>query len=468
MDYFNSNFKDRLEDDTQGLPEGFAWEDMKDGIEEKMIAGRKAKRNRWWPLLLLLLITGCGGWMVASYFEKDIQVVNSANDKVYTPEIVEALSAETAEDKSIDNVEAIGKTETGTIVNTPEKESNINNTPKPLSQLPVDKPSNNTATNIKQQDGNSESSIEQKTNVEANLIQTSNKKIVEQKTSETNQKPKVIVATKDIFETRNKVSELTLLSKPISLLSNEFDYPVLSIGALSKKTIPPAKAQLSMAILGGANVWRNNLESIQNEDHLSGVLGWSVRPEVSLRKHKWQFTFAYQYDQLQEEFAYEGSTTVLEEREDVVVGNVVNSLTGASTPILKDTTINVTYIQRELKYNDYEVHHLDFSVGRILVEQRKHTLLLNAGLGLTLSFQGNGKRLNNLNLVDEFELRSAVNPAQLLSISSSLQYSYSINDRFSILTRVQFRQFLNSIALSSTDSMRPTVYGLNLGLQHRF
>ena len=91
MDYFDSNFKNDQEDQQSDLPEGFGWDDMSAGIYEKMPAPKK--NNRYWPLLLLLFVVGCGGgsWYAVNYltgenstiskdteFEKSKKEINTA------------------------------------------------------------------------------------------------------------------------------------------------------------------------------------------------------------------------------------------------------------------------------------------------------------------------------------------------------------------------------------------------------
>ncbi|MEO0778725.1 MAG: hypothetical protein AAF146_19315, partial [Bacteroidota bacterium] len=64
MDYSKPNFtpdEHDEHDEHDALPEGFAWEDMKAGIFDKMQAP-KPRRRRPWPLLLLLFMGACGVW----------------------------------------------------------------------------------------------------------------------------------------------------------------------------------------------------------------------------------------------------------------------------------------------------------------------------------------------------------------------------------------------------------------------
>jgi len=89
MDYFDKNFKDQFNGQDSDLPEGFGWEEMKDGIQDKMDVKSAPVSKKWWSLLLLLLLGGCGGWMTYNYLnissdqivESNVQEFNTTSEE---------------------------------------------------------------------------------------------------------------------------------------------------------------------------------------------------------------------------------------------------------------------------------------------------------------------------------------------------------------------------------------------------
>jgi len=78
MDDFNSSLKNGFDHQSE-LPEDFGWNDMREGIYEKMQTTKPKKNNRSWYLLLLLLLIvgGAGGWFVLEYLNKDKSITNA-------------------------------------------------------------------------------------------------------------------------------------------------------------------------------------------------------------------------------------------------------------------------------------------------------------------------------------------------------------------------------------------------------
>lgn len=456
MDYFESNFKDRPEDTPNDLPNGFEWESMKDGIEAKMDAQRPARSNRWWPLLLLLLIGGCGGWFAISYSGTEEAIAkeeNTVSEKVSdTPDkqVINNIDKTPTENKTAKKINPSKNISTG-------NNSNIDNHQKaddPLNAVsPVFDPviAETTIRSAQKSVGNQSSDNSER----AKVLPTLNT-------------PEETVETPVEKIERENTRELAFLATLLQPLSNDKD-PALKTAIQVLKNQTQAAEAFSFTLLGGTNNWANNINPDRNAPFVAGFPGLSIRPEVSLQKNKWTFSLAYQFDQLQEEFAYDGSTTLQEERQNVEVGQVVNSLTGEIIErVNKDTVINVTYKQRELKYNTYNFHQLAFNIGRQLFISNRHELSATGGLRYLLLFNAEGKRLNEQNLVDEFSLKQSFGTSSRFAVSLGVQYAFRVNDKFSLLARLSGQQYLNSIDIGMNETIRPLIYGAQIGVQRRF
>ncbi len=458
MDYFNTNFTDDHEDQYADLPEGFDWEEMKDGIYGKMGKEKPLRLRRYWPLFLLLLIGGCGSvtWLAMN---------QSDSQKVIT--------------KSIE----VDKKETTALVRTDEEkqlESDIftSITKQPIEEL--------------------QDQIKSESNLTSGFIQPKNKKsqplknTVINKPLETYKKSTSFVTEKNKSIAQKRITGIKKVNKNITAQSttlNKIEHlPFLNLGQIEPKTFQHRiieskdKPTLSekekehtvrngifFSMAGGiTNLTTMGSDNI-NQDYVSGHPGYSFNPSIGFsfnKKHAIQLD--YEYHAVQELFDYVGSHEIEVQLDNEPVRYTNSSLTGNLISVKRES-VSAQGIRnlKEVKYNQLKFHTLSLGYRFDQITMRKSSYGFYLGASYLMQINGNGKRLNDQDRIEKFGTENPIFRKNQFGLRFGLRYSYQLNKNTNLFAQVTSTKYLTNWEVSTSNfSTKPLTYGLQVGLNY--
>ncbi len=459
MDSFNDQFHF---DQHEELPEGFAWEDMKDDILAKM-EEPKPKSNNPWPLLFLLFIGTCSGWMT---YDRMVQ-----KQELTTPIVTEQPTANhlPTSTHSLNRASA-----DKTIV--PTQAQAIPQSPND-QQLVTEKPSTNSTSPA-------QSTVASATTFTTNQLINKNSNFTTSITGQKEQPSEVLVskATVPVAEQQREIRSahasealaslpaLPLL--PLTTITNSNGLPLVkpSPTTPSKSAKPNFKANYSWALLGGIQHWAFHDKNNPNTAYLSGYPGYAISPQIS-----WQFAerrslnLAYQYQALEELFDYEGTRITEKFLKNVRVSEVINSLTNARiSEVRKDTFLQVSQYNKEIKYNRYQLHNLQLNFQQEIWGSAKSSLQLSTGVNWLLRVSGQGKRLDEERAVVAFQYGDDRFHQNRIALQLGLRYHYQISTKLHLIAQLRGQQYLSDWEKNPQLKSRPFTYGLSIGIGSRF
>lgn len=472
MDNFHSDLKNDQFEHQSELPEDFGWEDMREGIYEKMQTTKPEKNNRrWYLLLLLLLIIGStGSWLVLEHLnaEKTIAdsiTLNQAHKKEIkaTPENIQSKTKTPQQSSQSNLTEDIlpqSKQKHEKVVDKKKKPSKLLSTNTTQSNT---KPLKTTVNYIAEE---SKTIKENKSNIPSNRIINPTQK--RQTTKPSNNKP--VAVAQEVLTEVNKLPKI-----PLQLIENK---PSNLAPFDSSKDIKTAKEiktsafrkHLSFGLAGGITNWAALDATNINHDYVSGFPGYHINPSVSLSftpKHALQID--YEYSALEELFDYEGSRAIQEVKEDETVTEVFSSLTGNLLySVQEDVTVNGIRHYRELKYNQYKLHTLSLGYRFDQITKKKSSFGFYLGASYLLQLNSKGKRLNEALDIVSFDDDNPLFQKNQLGLRLGLHYNYQLNTNTSLFSQVMSTKYITNWELDNSNSAtRPLLYGLQIGVKYR-
>lgn len=446
MDYFDSKY-----DQPEELPEGFAWEDMEAGIRERMEQARPATdRRKWWSLVFLLLIGGCGAWMGYQRFNEKLteNTTNTTAPQTYMP-----LNALNGSNNQVPSP----------------------NTPKPTTTTASKNDLPNAST---QQESRSstvnKNSQKEKTAISISTVQTQEPNQATEKVlkSAPAESPNSAYIHREASGRPLNQAVVFLPALSIQPLPTPSETPQLEntpLLEIASENTPRTKSPgtFSWTFLAGIQNW-NPKGTNNNRDYVSGFPGYTFSPQLHYHLNKTQgLHLGYQYQFLQELFEYEGTRIEQELLKDVVVQNVVNSYTGESiAQVKKDTLVEVMHYSREVKYNKFQLHSLQFGFSQQLLKGPKSKLDLSLGATYLFSLKGEGKRLDEEFIVQT--ITPSTFQAQQFALQAGINFHYAFNQKWSIMSRLEAQQYLTDWESATAGSTKPFTYGLLVGLRKKF
>ena len=458
MDYFETNFNDDSRDQHAELPEDFGWEDMKEGIYDKMPAPKNTVISRWWPLLLLLLIGGCGTgtWFVSSYMEEDKQQANQKLEE--------------------DHLLLDSGTEKNTIAAPSEKNNQDSNHALDQTSLSQTALKKELSTIVKNDDDNLKSSY-------SNQLKTQTVEPKEQtwNPSTTNNLLTAAVTEHKSNSTIKTPSTKWALSEsiatlPIKLLEveNNFDDPMVfdfyvpddGDGQDTKQS----KKEIVFGLSSGVVNWIAFDENNSNHDYTSGYPGFTISPSLSLNfNEKHAIQIDYEYSQFEELFDYQGTQEIEVFEQNAKLVETRSSLTGnLIEEHHEDALLSGTRYYNEVKYNDFNIHTFSLGYRNDQIKWSKSSLSFYTGASYLFSINQKGKRLNEEQELIEFDNTNPIFRSKQLGLKLALQYNYKLNDKVDIFSQLKGTKYLTNWEVpTSNASSRPLIYALNIGLNYR-
>ncbi|MFK7807692.1 MAG: hypothetical protein AB8F74_07845 [Saprospiraceae bacterium] len=467
MDYFNEQFGDFDSSDHSDLPEGFGWEDMKDDIYEKMDE-KKPKPNykKYWPLFLLLLMVGCGtgSWFALKQVDGNRISENAFNENINNNENLVADNSTELIDKENLNTEKEISTE-----KTKEEQ---------LAVEKIDTPKNNT-----------------KAIQKTKTVLFSNQSVDASQSNNTILKKEVLPVVEEESETITEINIPTntsvgeepelnkFVESGLTLIgTNKLQLPSMDFEGLSSQLLPvvttfskpsPSKekfkpqVQISLAAgLSNLSTFGDNL----NKDHVSGYPGYSINPSVQLfirPRHALQVD--YEFTAVQELFDYDGSRPISVSKENVVVEELVSSLTGkVINSERKNVIVPGTRSYREVKYNQYQFHTLSLGYHFATAKKKRSSFGFYTGASYLLQMNQEGKRLNEELDVVAFDNNNKVFTNHQFGLRLGVNYDFSLSEKTALFSQLVATQYLTNWEVGTSNATtRPLLYGLQIGIRQR-
>ncbi len=489
MDYFDSNFNDDRVDQNSELPEDFGWDDMKEGIYNKMHVKRPSGLRKYWPLLLLLLVAGCGtgSWLLMNNFngnatentsialDKDVELDSKPKPK---PKSKSKLESKLESKENVETQFDQSTESTSTPIQSSDSKKQMEGIYSPIEKSVDRKNLENSVIETKV-NINSNRTSNSNSNSKSNSIASQPKPSVN-----TNQENQVI---NQIFEketTRNEEEWSTLNSIPSLLLdqiaNSEFQYKVIDDLIIpverkvakrdDEKTDPPFKKYWTMGLAGGlisqSAFDANNI----NHDHTSAYPGYNINPSIALSltpKHSIQLD--YEYNALEELFDYDGERDIEVQLDNQLVKEVHNSLTGNVISTERETVIaNGTRKYREVKYNQYKFHTLSLGYRFDQLKKQRSTFGFYLGASYLLKLNNQGKRLDENRDVVSFDNNNPIFTNNQFGLRLGVHYNYKLSANTSLFSQVMTTKYLTNWEVSSSaSSTKPLFYGLQIGLRYQ-
>jgi len=466
MDGFDSNMKNDQFDQHSELPEGFGWDDMREGIYKKMQKTTKSKKNNrpWYLLLLLLLIIfGCGSWF-ALYLNERKSMTNPVLQTQKNEREINTDSENTPTnikpDKQNDKAAPINDFLTQTNLNNKKTADtkkkvddflNVNNT-KHRTNIPKIAVNNI----VKENPKNTQNQLNTPTSREAFVYQPQKEKTTDDADINTAR-----ISPRASGTTDKLPSILTLI-----------DHKTSDIIAFKTPgdTKPPAfRKHLSFGLAGGMMNWIAFDADNISHDFVSGFPGYNINPSISLSltpNHALQVD--YEYSSLEELFDYEGSRPIEVVREDQAVREVYSSLTGNLIYTeRRDVSVSGTRHYRELKYNQYKLHVLSLGYRFDQITMKKSSFGFYTGASYLFQLNSKGKRLNEELDVITFDENNPLFEKNQLGLRFGIHYNYSLNANTKLFSQVLATKYMTNWELDNSNSAtRPLLYGLQIGLRY--
>ena len=463
MDYFDKNFSDFDSSDHSDLPEGFGWKDMKDGIYNRMEEEKSAPvYKKYWPFLLLLLMVGCGtgSWFALNQNNNKELAENRLNEKT----ILEESSKTTVTTDLKENESTT--TETNIVNENREHElpSELYNNPKNINTIDIQK--TEPVKNI----SNKPVIINQKA---LSKLTLTNKPVTENNaqigpSTETPAEIGNIPEDKPGLATINKTE---LPSANFGIFPEAtLTLPLNSAIAEAHKPVLAIRPYLQVSLSAGIATWTTLSNNNVNQDNVSGYPGYVINPSVQLfirPKHALQMD--YEFAAVEELFDYNGSRPISVSKENVVVEELVSSLTGnVINSERKNVIVPGQRKYREVKYNQYQFHALSLGYHFATAKRKRSGFGFYTGLSYLFEMNQEGKRLNEDLDVVAFDNENAVFTNHQFGLRFGLNYDFSLTKNTALFSQLTATQYLTNWEVgTSNTSTRPLLYGLQIGIRKR-
>jgi len=479
MDNFDKKFKDFFDGQASDLPEDFSWEAMRDGIQEKMAEKQPYKSKKWWSLLLLLLVGGCGGWMTYNYLGN---LSNSDNKNfepiVVTTSIEESLKNNVTINENTLPLNADLSTEINqeSLIKTNEVSNYSNTTPRVKSPNLKTK-SNTVKSNIKNKDviqippqtGITSNDPQNKSfhlsNIGTAVVDTVILSLNESRIASTINSVPVKSINEFAFLTSIKSPQLFFLRR--FKFSPEHQKIDKQPSANKEQTVFPFRIGISAGALNWLEMDREDI----NYPYLSGFPGLAIRPAVEMNIGKNQhIELAYQYARVEQKLDYEGTRAYTEDRQDVVVKKIGNSLVGSTVQeIRRDTFVNATQYQKVLHYNTYNLQSLQLSYGYRFSLGKKSSLNVDFGGSYAFLINGKGKRLNEETIIQDFNSSNKDLSGGRFASRLAVNYEWLLTDKVGLNIGFNGSKYFNKWGIEkNTKRKGPLFYGLQAGIKTSF
>ncbi len=513
------NMKGKLREESP-LPEGFGWEDMQEGIFEKMANkaapedGKKRFYFSKWTFFCLGMVTMLV-MNVLFHFVNNRQQTLDNNQEVISQlstsnqpikpfkeghdlsreEQLNTEKAATQISRTIENYP------TDLINSIPDKESispqlapTTISIKEPTTKIKIE----GKATNL-QKGGKKTIEIEQENSLLNNTKESkaATNKTVDKISEQANSLPNI-----EALEQSTDTAPLTAFNNKLnplktagSIISTKNDKSVWILSALEQKPLkvlnqlylpninplslsnPLAvekranNARFSMAIGVGLNYWTPNWGSSslsqERAQYEKALIGNTYSLLFDYQLHpKWSIGTGLMNTTYYSQFNYEETDTYQKVKTGVLVEIQVNTITGDSTQIFGDRTINVNRQRQVVHYNTFKKWSVPLLV-KYNIRKRKVAYALGIGAMLTLKTETAGKTINST--IQDYSTASPIYQAGTeIGAMGTFDLNYHLSEKYFIGAQLSGIASLKNWSTEIEVALKPLILNSQLTLGLKF
>ena len=450
MDYFDKKINGLYNQPEQDVPNDLSWDHMEDGIYSRM-DNKKSKRRALWYWIsggLVAIALIIGSVIMFSAEEKKSNFANN-NSPVYSITKSSEINSKIVASPSLENSEtATIQTE---IKNAPEvKEKKVvahNSTTK--NKLASTKNKNNLKKNTVLLPSDvvvNTNNISDQSHSSANNIYSKNKSNhtnpIEQQSS-----AHIDATIAPAVRYRDAIKLNTIASVSLNLLTTEkilLDLKKIKIDDIPSEVENKQNTKYAFSLLGGTSL--HSGYNIQSSDHTSILPGYSIRLGLSAEKESgWGYELGIGHALLVEKFDLDITDTISTHHEDIVVGRLINSLTGSTTDLIGDGYIDSSRSRRELVYNTINLFSVDAAIYRRINISSKWSITPSVGIQYDRILDIKGKSLDTAGEVFAYNNNILDINKNLLSANLGIGIDYSLSHMLSLSLRASTTYSLNNL-----------------------
>ncbi|MEM9991009.1 MAG: hypothetical protein AAF738_04540 [Bacteroidota bacterium] len=470
------------------LPEDFSWENLNEGIFDKMDAEKKKKDKGLFlfsyfrgkrPLLLLFLLLSigsitmyvCNGYQQTEQHAGKSPIQGMEQTAAHLSSKFDTLcESENAINtkRAITAVEQLGTinhqhTDDKTPINTASKKHPRTTSPftKENEQEENDAKGSNTDMMEKVniiEEVDSSALVQEQTQVEGAHI-------TEEKSIPLENLERVTVVSP-------LVHSLSLLELPNSTIRPNFLAPSAPV-----KTSSETGAGFALEAVVGTAFWQtrhfkqltttseniNTSERGRPSTHLQLLLQLGIRRNMGI-------TTGIEYQTLVSRFNYSAQTNSTE-RVNTIVGVEINTLQQETTPVYQDTSIAIVQTRQVQHYNTHRFVNIPLALHYHLPLQNPyiHTLRISAGGLFSIPVQMAQGRTWAENSILTYDNNNVIfNKTYGLAFHTSLEVRHILNQRWYCNAGIQYRRWLSNWSQTSSVEYKVSTVNVNLSVGHFF
>jgi hypothetical protein len=483
-------WRDMFSDDTSELSDDLKWEDMEDGILEKM----KKEESRRPVFIFIFTILGCVLFLLGidwSYIwnndniqiSKELEKTENSKSKPNTFQSSDASLATIENEKP--------KTLTNDTQNQTKTNQNfeINNTD--ISETDFKNNIQRTNQKIAESDYNS---IPKTTDI-IDLNDKSNE-IGINNPMEENQANIDKIITKSSFEneiengvnltSNSSYQNETLLVESVNLLTAISLIKVNEIKSLEENLydnlIHPTITEQKMnkipnnyiSITGGITSWDLNYSknAPERDAYEKTILSYHTQLSYTRRfKNNFVFGAGIRYQNLETELNY---STFIDNYKtirlsDTIISVKTNAITGQQTRIKGDVDVNVSANRRIRHFNRYQVYQIPLSIGKVWSINKNWSTEISIGTAVNIYAYNKGRNLYQGDILDFNGSETPfINNRWGIQGLGSIKIHYKINNHWGLLLDGNIQKSMTNWSTEDGVELLPVIKNIGLGVYYSY
>jgi len=452
MDHFDNENLDFMNDmGSSNLPEGFAWEDVSEGIYAKQKRKRKLLPFNWWLGLCLALIAVPLIWLSLDTAQSEISPVQEIKVQ---QEILPLKALEYNRPKEIiaANDSASGLAMQSAV------ENEINNRKRKTAKFISKVEKSGTLNANKTIDQNIQTQEVENINTNNSINVVENKTDNKSSTNSVRSMEKVYISNnvKSIVIKPLPLSSLTLFYNDNGALQNFAN--VIEPHRSDKNDSKVVDKSWSLNSFAGVNVWtskyeQNNILARDRNYATKQLLGLtaSFSAEKMLNKHFF-IGFETSYMTCNNEFESSATRNVDVELKNIVIKQNRDMITGNITAETRGNVIASGTQYRYVKYyNKFSAFRLGAVFGYRLFSSNNLNLDIKVSSGYTMIAKQEGKtHIDDLDILD-YNNNSPIFKNAGISLQPAIRLNYVLTDILSVGLQVSHERFLGNWSAENLD-----------------
>ncbi|MEL6720709.1 MAG: hypothetical protein AAFP82_18535 [Bacteroidota bacterium] len=269
----------------------------------------------------------------------------------------------------------------------------------------------------------------------------------------------------------HQVQTLEPLSSSTDLLISQVDN---NINAADLKIEYAAfKPYYSLEIRGGTNSWTSNYNTTlleQDTRAKSETELWGYQLAANAKYHfkpNWFATTGLEFQQLNHRFNYNSVKIEQVEQRNTLVGITINSISGDSTFIRENVTVDVETKRSVQHYNQHQLLSIPMYLG---YQWNQNRLTLGGSIGGIFSIHSisKGKTISDSEII----LYNRENPIYKkrfgMGISTNVQLNYALTNKIYIGGTLSYTNWLNNWSVEQNVESKPNIRQFSLLFGKKF